>query len=332
MFYSRIPSAGILCVSAFCILTGCQSSMHAPDEKYYLVASNIKLPYWQAAANGLAGAAGQLRIQAEMVGPATYDPKAQQEELRRIIAKKPSGILVSAADPELLKGDIDSAISAGIPVVTMDSDAPGSQRLFFVGTNNYDAGLIGGRVLARQLKGKGSVVVFTIPKQANLEERLHGYRDALVTFPQISITDVVDIRGNAAMAFDKTVEILGSSKKNVDAFVCLEATAGKEVAEVLNRQKIEGKTVVAMDTDDGTLEWIERGGIVATIGQKPYTMAYVGLKVLDDLHHHKPQPLAADWAQNLLSPIPAMVDTGATLIDKGNLGDIRKVSTRASIR
>ena len=327
MFEVRMFSAGLMCISAMYMLTGCQSSMHAPDEKYYLVATNVKLPYWQAASNGLDASAAQLKIKAEMVGPATYDPKAEQEEMQRIIAKKPSGILISAADPEVLKGEINAAIAAGIPVVTMDSDAPGSQRLFFVGTNNYEAGLIGGKVLAKQLNGKGNVVVFTIPKQANLEERLHGYRDALAGFPEIKLSDIVDIHGSASTAFDKTGEIL-KSKSKVDGFVCLEATAGKEVADVLDRQKVTGKTVVAMDTDDGTLDWIEKGGIVATIAQRPYTMAFVGLKVLDDLYHHKLQPLNAEWAQNLRSPIPSVIDTGATLVDRSNLAEIRKLKQK----
>jgi ribose transport system substrate-binding protein len=272
-----------------------------------------------------------MKVQAEMVGPATYDPKEQQAEFRRVVAKKPSGILVSAADPELMKNDIDAAIAAGIPVITMDSDSPASHRLMFVGTNNYQAGQMGGRVLAKQLNGKGNVVVFTIPTQANLMERLHGYRDALAAYPQISIARIVDTRGDPTIAFDQTMEIAHSNNK-FDAFVCLEATAGKEVADVLNRQKVQGKTIVAMDTDDGTLDWIDRGVIAATIGQKPFTMAFFGLKLLDDMHHYKPEPLANNWAQNLQSPIPSIVDTGATLIDRGNVGEVRKATTRASLQ
>jgi ABC-type sugar transport system substrate-binding protein len=43
-------------------------------------------------------------------------------------------------------------------------------------------------------------------------------------------------------------------------------------------------TIMAMDTDQRTLNWIQQGLIAATIAQKPYTMAYFGAKVLDDLH------------------------------------------------
>jgi len=52
---------------------------------------------------------------------------------------------------------------------------------------------------------------------------------------------------------------------------------------------------MAMDTDPDTLEWIQKDGIAATIAQKPYSMAFVGLQMLDNLHHHKPPALDEDW-------------------------------------
>jgi len=264
-----------------------------------------------------------MKVTALMIGPDKYDPNDQREHFRAAVAKKPSGILISAADPELLKGDIDSAIAAGIPVITVDSDAPGSRRLFFVGTNNYQAGLTGGRLLVQKLGGKGSVVMFTMPTQANLIERRRGDEDALAD-TSIKIVDTVDVRGDPTVAFDKTKEIISNKKMNVDAFVCLEATSGKEVADVLNRNNVQGKVVIAMDADEQTLTWIEKGGIVATLGQKPFTMAYVGLRMIDDMHHNKPQPLAGDWTRNLRAVVPSAVDTGSALIDRSNVASIRQ--------
>ena len=126
------------------------------------------------------------------------------------------------------------------------------------------------------------------------------------------------MRGDPGTAFDKTVEILAKRAAQVDAFVCLEAVACPEVGEALDRKKAD-KVVVAMDVEPRTLEWIQKGLIAATIGQKPYTMAYYGLQMLDNLHHHPITPLDANWAQDSFSPIPTIVDTGATLIDKSNV-------------
>jgi ABC-type sugar transport system substrate-binding protein len=47
--------------------------------------------------------------------------------------------------------------------------------------------------------------------------------------------------------------------------------------------------VVGMDTDQRTLEWIQQGLIKATIAQKPFTMAYTGLRMLADLTKYPPQ-------------------------------------------
>lgn len=313
------------------LLAGCGGSQHSPDEKYYLVSANVKIPYWQAASNGLSRAARQLRVRAEMVGPDGYDPKAEQLELHRLIGlpEKPTGILISPADPGLMKDDIDAAIAAGIPVITVDSDSPGSKRLLFVGTNNYQAGVMGGRVAAQQLKGKGNVVVFTMPEQANLAERLNGYKFAFNDHPGIKITDVVDIKGDPRIAFDTTTDIIEKRRDKVDAFVCLEALAGKEVADVLDRNKVNGKLVMAMDTDESTLNWIQKGLIAATIAQKPFTMAYYGLKMLDELHHHKPRSLDMNWAQDPFSPLPTFVDTGATLVTRDNVGEFVKAREAA---
>jgi ribose transport system substrate-binding protein len=293
-------------------------SAHDSDEYYVMVAANLQVPYWQVAGAGLAKAAAQLKARSDYFGPNNYDPKAERDALDRAVQQKATGILLAVTDPALLKDSIDKAIDAGIPVVTIDSDAPASRRLFFIGTNNYQVGVTGGQRLAQELKGKGNVVIFTMPDQHNMQDRLRGYRDALER-TGIKITRVVDIQGDPRIAFDTTTQILGKEKDQVDAFVCLEAQSGKEVAGVLNSYKVTGKVVMAMDTDPETLDWIQKGVIAATIAQKPYTMAFVGVHMLDNLHHHKPSSLVADWSKDSFAPIPSFVDTGSALIDKQNV-------------
>jgi ribose transport system substrate-binding protein len=308
--------------------TGC--GRHDSDEKYFLVTNNVQLPYWQEAKAGFMQASEQLRVQAKMVGPDTYDPKAELAAFEDAVKKKPAGILISVGDPAVLTYGINNAIAAGIPVITMDADAPVSKRLFFVGTNNYQAGLLGGKRLAEELKDKGNVVFFTIPEQSNLAERLRGYREALGRFPDIHVVRVVDIAGDPRVAFDTTEQMLGKDADKVNAFVCLEAQGGREVATVLNNRNVKDKVVIAMDTDADTLEWIDKGVIVATIAQKPYTMSLVGLHMLDDLYHNKISKLDNDWSKDSFAPIPSFVDTGTAVIDKNNLKAFRDAKEAAT--
>ncbi len=320
--------AFVLCLAPLAVLLSCGSA-HDSGEHYYLIAANIQVPYWEAAGAGFIKAGDELKVQTDFIGPKTYDPKDERAAFDEAVQKKASGILIAVTDAALLKDSIDKAIAAGIPVITLDSDAPDSKRLFFIGTNNYQVGIAGGMRLARVLNGKGNVVVFTMPNQPNLQDRLRGYRDALAN-TAIKITREVDIQGDPRITFDTTGQILGKDKDKVDAFVCLEAQSGKEVAEVLDRYHVKGKVVMAMDTDPQTLEWIQKDGIAATIAQKPYSMAFVGLQMLDNLHHHPPGTLDADWTKDSFAPIPSFVDTGSALIDKANVGSFLQAKQSAT--
>lgn len=310
------------CTVILVILTisviGCGGSDYRLNEKYYLVTVNKELPYWQNALAGFRRAGAELGVLVEMVGPDTYSAEEQKNELDLLIAAEepPAGILVSAADAELLTPSINAAIAKGINVITIDSDAPESNRLTFVGTDNYSIGVQTAEVTANLLKRAGTVIVFTISGQTNLEDRLRGYREVFDQFPAIRIIEEVDIRGDAVQAFDTTKEMLQKSPNRMDAFVCLEAIACPEVADVLSRNGVRDKVVIGMDISGRTLEWIQQGYIQATIAQRPYTMAYVGLRLLADMHKYPPQ---SPERESMLATIPQFVDTGATLVTQDNI-------------
>jgi ribose transport system substrate-binding protein len=321
-------SAFILCVAVISV-TGC--GYHNDKEKYYLISANIQLPYWQAAATGIRRATHEMQVQSQFSGPDSYDAQAEVEAFRQAVAAKPAGILVSPADPKLMAPEIDKAIEAGIPVITVDSDAPDSKRLFYVGTNNYEAGQLGAQVAIKKSNGKGNFMVFTMPGQANLDERLDGYRKAFAAHPAMKIVQVVDIHGQPTAAFDAaSASLAKKGAEKIDGYICLEASAGKEVAQVMRNYKITDRTIVAMDTDQETLDAVRDGTIAATIAQKPSTMTYVGTMMLDTLHHHPPTSLNQNWKADPYSPVPAFVDTGVALIDKSNLDDFIKARDAAA--
>ena len=298
--------------------SGCKR--HSPKEVYYLVSNNMNLSYWQTAASGFNKAAAQYGVTAKVVGPQNYSPQDELAELQHAVAAKPSGILISVSDTSVLQPAIDAAIQAGIPVITMDSDAAGSHRLYFIGTNNLEAGRLGGRRLIEKLGGKGNVIFYSLAGQPNIEERLKGFKDVLAARPDIHIVDVVDIKGDARIAFDKTQEMLAlTGPKKIDAIVCLEASAGKQVAEVVKRMNATDRVVIAWDADQGTLDAIKAGTIDSTIAQKPYTMGYYGLKALDEIFHNPPKQLDRDYSSDPFSPYPDFVDTGTSLVDKNNV-------------
>jgi ribose transport system substrate-binding protein len=300
------------------IVGGCER--HQKSEHYFLIATNINLTYWQAAHEGFSSAAAQYGVTEDMRGPDTFNPAIEVDEFRAAVARKPAGILVSVSDPKLMGPEINKAIAAGIPVITIDSDAPESQRLYFIGTNNLEAGRLGGERVAAQLNGKGNVVFFTMPGQPNLEERLKGYKDVFANSPGIKIVEVFDMKGQSTAAMDKAEEYLArTGPAKINAYISLESSSAKDVAEAVKRSKVQDAMLMAMDVDPATLQLVKDGTIQATISQKPFTMAFLGLKALDDFHHYPLRPLARDYGSDASSPIPAFVDTGVSLVDKSNV-------------
>ena len=327
MPHRNLPLA--LAALSLCFV-GCQR-MHDSNETFYLISNNLKLPYWQTVNSGFEKAAAEYGVKSQFVGPDTYDAPAELAALRKVMASKPAGILISVADASSFRADINDAIQAGIPVVTVDSDAPTSQRLYFIGTDNLAAGHLGGDRLADKLNGKGNIVFFTIPGQPNLEERLRGYKDVIGDHPGMKIVDVLNVKGDSSIAFDQAREYLGrTGPGKIDAFVSLESSSGPAIAEVLSRANATDRTLIAMDVGPDTLKLIKSGAIDSTVAQKPWSMGYVGLKELDEINHHKPNPFQNNYTVDSFSRYPMFVNTGTALVTKDNVDIYLESENRAT--
>ena len=114
------------------------------------------LDYFYDHQMGMKLAGEVLGVKTEYVGPPDYDMAAMITMFEQAIARKPNGIVVVGFEPSL-SAIVDKAVAAGIPVVTVDADLPGSRRVAFVGTGNFQAGYKGGKKLSELLAGKGQV-------------------------------------------------------------------------------------------------------------------------------------------------------------------------------
>jgi len=318
--HRRLIFLGLLPVAL--LAASCQKPFHEETERYVLVAANINLSYWQEAGAGFMDAARGLGVKYEFLGPTFYSPEEELKDFQQAAASHPSGILVAPGRPEMFNTAINEAMSAGIPVIAMDTDAPDSKRILFLGTDNRQAGMESGKEIASLMNGKGQLVVITIPGQLNLEERLRGVQDVLAKNPKIKIARTLDDQGDPRTA-NTLVSDLFNKKETIDGFVCLEASGGPGAAETLHRLGLEGKIpIVAMDKNEETLDFVQGKVISATIAQKPYTMAFYGLRFLDDLHHNVVHEFK-DWRTAPASPLPARVDTGTTVINASNVAAFR---------
>ena len=322
----KIPSYifGLSVAAMAMSVVACEKPYHQPDERYVLVVANENLPYWQDAQAGLADIAKTTGVKVSMEGPNTFSPSEELKTFDQVVAQHPAGILVSASDAALFKESIDKAVLQGIPVICMDADSPDSRRVLFIGTDNFRAGQESGKIMGKVLGGTGSVALITLPNQLNTEERRRGVEDVLKKYPGIKIVETIDDKGDPRNADDAVTELLQKKKTKIDGIIALEASGGQGAADALHLLDLTGKIkIVAFDKEPATLDAIERGWITATIAQKPYVMAFYGVRFLDDLHHNVVHEFK-DWATAPAAPLPTFVDTGTAVIDASNLATFRK--------
>jgi ribose transport system substrate-binding protein len=289
----------------------------AADETYVEVLALTNLPYFIDHRLGLEFAGEELGVKTKFVGPVDYDMTAMVNTLEQTIAEKPAGILVVGFDPAL-KPSIDKAAEAGIPIVTLDAEVYGSNRLTFLGTGNFNAGRVGAKLLAKEIGGKGKVAILTKVGQSNLEERILGYKAEFAeNFPDIELVQIIDDQSDSAKAADGLKAVL-QRVPDLAGVGCVEAAGGVGAATAAKELDLVGKLkIVSMDRDDGTLKFIEDGVIQASVAQKTALMSYLGTKFMYYLNH-APVPVVADMEAAGITSMPESVDTGTIVINKDN--------------
>ncbi|MDA8410455.1 MAG: substrate-binding domain-containing protein, partial [Treponema sp.] len=216
-----------------------------------------------------------------------------------------------------LNSIVDKAVGMGIPVVTVDADLPGSKRLAFVGTGNFNAGVVGGTKLANLIGGKGKVAIMTKPGQSNLEERIAGYKAALAKFPGIELVQVADTQSDPTVAAQAAAALL-QKFPDLAGFGCVEAAGGSGAATAVREARKAGKVkIVSMDRGNEILDAIKEGVISASVAQQTALMPYYATTILFNLYNSKVAITSNNKAAGVLG-IPVSVDTGAVIIDSSN--------------
>ncbi len=294
-----------------------QTRVPAPKDQLYIEVSALgNLDYFYDHKMGMEMVGKELGVRTEYVGPAEYDMNAMVAAFEQAIAKKPQGLVVVGFEPSL-NSIVDKAIGLGIPVVTVDADLPGSKRLAFVGTGNFNAGVVGGTKLATLIGGKGKVAIMTRPGQSNLEERIAGYKSALAKFKDIQIVQIADTQSDPVVAAQAAAALL-QKFPDLSGFGCVEAAGGSGAATAVREAKKAGKVkIVSMDRGNEILDAIKEGVISASVAQQTALMPYYATQILYNLVNSKVAITSDNKAAGVLG-IPVTVDTGAITIDSSN--------------
>ena len=160
----------ILLLTALALIAcGGGSDAPTPDTKPQIAfVTNGVGPFWTIAAKGVEKAAKEFDADAEvqMPGEGVAD---QKRIVQALLARGIDGIAISPIDPDN-QTDLLNEAAANTNLITHDSDAPGSNRLAFIGIDNYTAGRECGKLVKEALLDGGNILI-TVGRLEQLNAR-----------------------------------------------------------------------------------------------------------------------------------------------------------------
>lgn len=254
--------------------------------------------FWTIAEAGAKAAGKDFDAQVEVRMPTSDSPIANQKRiLEELLTMGVDGIAVSPIKPEDQQ-DILNEVGRRCHFITHDSDAPGTNRVAYIGMSNYDAGRTCGKLVKEALPDGGNVMIFVGRlDQLNARQRRQGVIDELLDrpydadrfdSPDVGVlkndkyaildtrTDNFDFGQARAVAEDAIVKY-----PDLHCMVGLFAYNPPYMLEALKSANKAGKIkLVAFDEADETLQAIIDGHCEGTVVQNPYMYGYDSVRIL----------------------------------------------------
>ena len=313
MMRSRLLFVSLVAGSVF---TGCTESSAPPsagtsDSERPRVAyvTNGVADFWKIAQAGAEAAGRQYDVEVDVLMP-TGGVTDQKRMIEDLVTKQVDGIAVSPIDP-VNQTELLNRVAAVTNVITHDSDAPDSNRLAYVGMDNYDAGRMAGGLLRDSMPDGGEIFIFIGRlEQDNARRRRQGLIDEVLgrdpdpsryDEPGAPVSgDGYTVLGTLTDQFDRAkgkanVEDVLIRHPDVDCMVGLFAYNPPLILEALDSSGRLGEVmVIAFDEDDETLQGIKDGHVAGTVVQNPYEYGRTSVEILAKLAGEEDPGIPAD--------------------------------------
>ena len=143
----------------------------------------------EAAAKELTDSTG-IQVKIDWLTPPSEDATLQAQRIAQAVNSGDDAVLLSASEAAKVTGAIDQAVARGVPVMTFDSDVPGSKRFSFYGGDDEAMGRQVVAELAKQMGGKGKIAILGGNQNApNLQKRVKGAKDEAAKYPGITVVN-----------------------------------------------------------------------------------------------------------------------------------------------
>ena len=235
---------------------------------------NVSADFWTIARRGIEKANKEHpEFDMQMIIPAQASAAEQRRILDELIARQVAGVAISAINPASSTDALNRVASQAV-LFTTDSDAPASNRVVYIGTDNVAAGREAGGQMKKALPNGGKAMLFVGTMDAdNARERVQGIREALKG-GNIEILDVRTDESDFARAKRNAEDTL-SRYADLGLMVGLWAYNTPQIYQAVKQAGRENNVkIVGFDEDALTLRGVADGTIFSTVVQQPFEFGY----------------------------------------------------------
>lgn len=262
--------------------TGFDASIPANDNyNISIVVKNFASAFWAQHVDGATQAAADLGVTVSAFAP--EKPENIEEQiaiLEDLITKGVQCIALAPTNSESIISGVVKVNEAGIPIVYDNTMGPKEEPyLAYVGIDNYDVGVELGHYVAEAMGGKGNLLLLEgVVGQSTSDLRSQGARDALATYPDITVSSQ-PANWDATQAADITTNELTRLGGNLNAIIAAGAGMSEAAAEAVKAYGVAMEDIVigSFDVTAAVVEAIENGDVDFTINQQPYWQAYYSI-------------------------------------------------------
>ncbi|HEY0828005.1 MAG TPA: substrate-binding domain-containing protein [Bacilli bacterium] len=261
-----------------------------PPVRTFAIIYPMTDPFFESITKNALETAKLLNVNIIVKAPDEAYLEQQIRMMETLIKQQINGIAIDPVDAEALTPYINKAVKAGIKVVCFDSDAPQSQRLSYIGTDNLTAGRHMGKVIAKLLDGRGMVIVGSgLESMLNLNQRLFGLVEYLKRYTDIQLLEVLSNKGDASKALTNLEEMI-DAHPHFDAFIGMDSLSGPAAILVWKAMGLS-KKAITFDAMPDILEGIRNGQITTAISQREYLWGKLIVTRLNEACDGKEIPL-----------------------------------------
>lgn len=283
-------------------------------------------PYWKEVEIGAQDAGKKYNCDILFFSSPKEEPSYHIETIENLIKEKIQGIGFATSFPEIISPAIRKAVASGIHCIAIDTDAPQTDRYFYIGTNNYLAGKIAGDTIIQLINRQGEVIITTGSLSAqNSRDRIAGFKEVVLKYPTVKIVDTLCNNELEEVAVSQIISSVEKYPNLVGIFGVFSYDGQAAAKAVIALGKVNKIKIIGFDTSYETINYIKQNVMSATIGQRPYMIGY---RCVEYLHN-----IVRFGKDEMLRTIPPSraIDTGVDVITKDNLEQHRQFLQKIGI-